>query len=343
MTRYVDRALRLWWLWLLPILLTPLVTVAIIKLRPVEYDVQTVIWAERLTYFATSDENRWTTQAQIQANLLGELLQTRTFVMHIAKATNLIGPTPSERDQELMEEYFRKRLRVTVRGAQSLEITFATSEPALGVAVLQALIEGFQDTMARSLQEQASLAIEFYSRQLPEREKELLAADAGVRDFLANDVRSGIDLPTSERLLEQSRLSDLRRQQEIARKRYDDTVSRLEQVQMQAAARATAQQTGFRVLDPPSAPAEPVNLRRALLLPVGGVLALTLGLALAATLVPTWLDRTMRTAADIERLTDLPALGTIPRYRRRQKAATLTVPRERTVEPDLVSAAPHRP
>jgi hypothetical protein len=162
-----------------------------------------------------------------------------------------------------------------------------------------------------------------------------------VRDYLANNLRSDIDTPIGDRLREEGELAELRRRQELARTRYDDTVSKLEQVQLQASAEATAQERGFRIIDPPAMPSESVRQRRALFLPIGLAVAGSLALAIGVTFLRTWFDPTMRSSADVTRLTGLATLGSLPRFRPSRRSSR---PAGATVNPlePVMAGTPRR-
>lgn len=321
MTCYLETTCRLWWLWLLPVLLPALTGAAVYTLQPPQFDAQTTIWVEKATYLELPDDNRWISPAQAQANLLGELLGTRTFLMRVAEQTELSPYTTTEAGRDYLTEYFAKRLSVAARGSHALNVTFRTPQPALGVAVLGAIVNVFTDEVTTNAREQAKIAYDFYSRQLPDREKELVAANAAVRDFLLANPQAAGAPATGNQLLAQTQFEDLRRTQDLARKRYDDTVGALERIQLQAGASDTARANGFRVIDPPAVPIRPASGRKDLLLPIGLALALALAACIGGVLAVSWLDRTLRSPAEARRRLGLPILGALPHRRGRQQTA----------------------
>jgi uncharacterized protein involved in exopolysaccharide biosynthesis len=321
-TRFLDSVIRYWWLWFLPVIATGVMAAAIINTRTPQYDVQMTLWVERLTYLDPSSAYSWVSPAQAQVDIFRQLLGSRAFIVKVAEKTALAPHTTSETGQDYLEEQFNKRLWIGTRGSQLVEITYRTTDPAIGPAVLEALLEVATQYTTASTREQAKIATQFYSALLPQREKDYLESSAALRDYLAQ--RGGAPEPQlGERSLEQLELTELRRREELARKRYEDTIQILDSVRLQASALETAQQRGFRVVDAPYVPKSSVSLRRELVLPVAMTFGATAAIALGIPLLLTVLDRSLRTPAQVLAAFELPTLGRVPwQGRLRRLAAT---------------------
>ena len=328
MVRYLEASVQRWWLWLLPVIL-PLTTAGGLYLfSSPEYETRVTIWVDRATYLNLPNENSWQTPADLQVNLLRQLLQTRSFVMRVASETELQPYTTTDEGRAFLEEYFAKRLLVWPSGSQLISITFRTSQPALGVSILDALVRVFGEEVTTGTREQAQVAMDFYAAQLPKREEAFLASSQAVRDFLsANggtlDARWGAAEPTesANRYLVEAQLAELQRLQDLARQRYEDTVNNLERVQLQASARETAQERGFRVIDPPGAPLQPKRSLRTLLLAPALLGAIGLAIALAVPWLSLVLDPTIRYRSEVPGRLGHHLLGTVPTYQVRKLSA----------------------
>lgn len=334
MTRYLEQALRRWWLWLLPLVLPAVVVGGLYAVRTPQYDVSVTIWAERALYLSVPGDNPWVTPAQMQVNLLSELLRTRAFLVRVAKDTPLQAYTTSESGRDFLEEYFARRLWVSARGSQVIDITFRTAQPELGIAVLNSLIAAYTEHVTLSGQEQARTAMEFYQGLLPEREQEFVKSSDALRNFLLSlPPRPTDDQATAERVLERAQLVELQRREDLARRRYEDTLSTLERIQLQENARETAQARGFRIIDPPVAPTQPISIRREFIMPLAATAAVGLGLPVLVTILTTWLDASLRSRRDVQHRLGLMTLGGLPRYRAQRRAGQAAQIRSLTLAP----------
>lgn len=319
--RYFETAWRMWWVWILAMLLPLGTAYVLLGVQPTQYDTQTTIWVEQSNYLDLPNaSNAWTTPAQTQAEVFRQLVSTRAFLSKIVEGTSLEPFAADEKGRDYLEEQFLRRLKVTTRGTQLVEITYRTDDPQLGVTVLNSLIKVATAYITASTQEQARIAQQFYSAQLPQRERELLDATSALREYATKNTPLPGERPIGDRLLEQIELGDLRRREELARKRYEDTVNNLDRVKIQAGAIETFQKRGFRIVDQPFAPTRPASLRRELLLPLGVAVAVGGLLSLGLTLFMTWTDRSL-TRDRVASATGLSSLGSIPSYRRYRRRA----------------------
>lgn len=87
---------------------------------------------------------------------------------------------------------------------------------------------------------------------------------------------------------------------------YNDFLNKTQQAQMQLAEQAST----IRVIEPAQVPTQPAGPRRTLSVVLAFALSLMVGLGIAFFL--EYLDNTVKTAEDVTRYTQLPALGVIP-------------------------------
>lgn len=124
----------------------------------------------------------------------------------------------------------------------------------------------------------------------------------------------------------EAELAQLNRDYEINRRNYETLVSRRESANMSVEMESTSGMAEFRLIDPPSVPLKPSAPNRMVLMPLAGLAALAVGLALTfllSQLRPTFLE-----GRDLREVTGLPLLGTVsatddPKRKRRRRRLNL--------------------
>ncbi len=102
----------------------------------------------------------------------------------------------------------------------------------------------------------------------------------------------------------------LKREAETSRKLYDDLLQRMNEVNVASGATSS----NIRIIDPAKAPTETFRPKKALNLIVGSLIGLMLATGLA--LLRETLRRTVATGEELQTLSGLPVLGTIPHLRK---------------------------
>ncbi len=100
----------------------------------------------------------------------------------------------------------------------------------------------------------------------------------------------------------------LKREADSNRQLYDGLLERMKEAQVSSTSRAS----NIHIVDSAEVPAHPVKPRVPLNLALGIFLGAGLGIGLA--FFQEYLDKTLKTSDDVERLLRLPSLGVLPRY-----------------------------
>jgi polysaccharide biosynthesis transport protein len=109
-----------------------------------------------------------------------EIIRSTPLVQKTISALNL----KTEEEQDLTPKQFLKRLKVkSVRGTDVLEISYIHHDPKLAAEIVNTLISNYLDNNVRINRTEAVAAREFITRQLPEAETRVAAAESNLRQF----------------------------------------------------------------------------------------------------------------------------------------------------------------
>lgn len=276
-----------------------------------QYEATARIWVDRPALDNVLDPNAQATYlvspAQQQADKLTQLLQTDSFVVEILKNTSASGRLRGDpdRDRAIIRDT-RGKLDVTPIGPNTIKITYAGSDPILCQQVVQSTIDQFRARDLTARVEQSAIERQFYQKQLQIYEDQLAAAAKRVEDFQS---AHPFPDPSSPQYLE---LQGLQRELESARSLLNTTRAKVEQANAADTLSDTSRQVEFQVLDTPTVPNRPA----ATLVRLAGYLAIGLlasfAFVLCAVAIATWQDTTLHTGDDLQRLTRVPLLDTIP-------------------------------
>ena len=247
------------------------------------------------------------TAAAQQAEVLKQLLQTRSFLVDVVGRTSLKTSFLEAVDQDGFIDDIRKRFRVETLGTSLIRVSFAGRDPTTPLELVNEalVVRAERIDQARQLSS-AALGL-LYQRQLDFAEQEALAAQKALDDFNQSHreplsepdqhVRGQLRLDVDFALV---RLSDLRGRQERA-----------------ALAPALLEVSGveFQIVDQPRASTKPSGGERTATTIAFVALAAGVGLAALLVLAGTLLDvhgARARTAAPDRRRVDMVAASSSP-------------------------------
>lgn len=309
---------------LLPIVLIPLLVgpIALIS-APVYYESWMGVWVDRPQYltFSQSGWNQYITPAQNQANSLNEQLRTRSFVMDIAKRTQLAPLVGNAKGEDRILSIFNTGLSITPTGDHLLVIHFRADTARLSYDLLNATLDAFKENASTDRVNQASLAISFYQSQLQDAQDQLTKLTSTARQYIASNPRLGSLSPQPGTQTDpvlpvtstDAQLADLMGQIQFQQKEIDRLRGTLSQAQFDASAGLEAQDLGFQVIDAAQVPSAPTRaLRKQLIYPIAGLAA---GFAFAAILLVLLVagDRAVRSEGDLP--TTARVLGVMPQLK----------------------------
>ena len=177
------------------------------------------------------------------------------------------------------------------------------------------------ESLIAGLQEERSQRVQRIVEEVQGRRDSLLAEQASLNEAVREQENAILAL--NERSVQ---YNILRREFETSRELYDGLLQRMKEIGIASG----AQENNVAVIEPARVPGVPFrpNLQRNVLM--GLALGLAAGLGLALML--EFLDRTIRTIEDIERLVDRPVLGMIPMVKLRGRDGVRRRKRPKVVE-----------
>jgi uncharacterized protein involved in exopolysaccharide biosynthesis len=329
--RYLETFFRHRLLVLMPLLLAGAMSIGISLAQPRSFESSARIWF----YGSSLSPNAaqpGVSVADRQAAVFIELLGSQAFDLKVGQrgpltayvaATNgpeslvsrilarlglssLAGQPPSVDDQ--VSTILRKRVTVVSSGPEVVAISLRAADPEVARGTVQALVDQFSDEVLANRKTEAQTVVDFFDQQVKDQAAAVASAGADLSKYAAAHPRAaGTDVT----------LIALQHTADTAKQRYDESLLQLGQAKLDLAAQSQAGGSGFRVIDPPTAPSQPLSRLSDLLRAVMGGLLAGLLVAACGLIALTAADSSVRRAAEIRQALGLRVVGEIPLLRSR--------------------------
>jgi uncharacterized protein involved in exopolysaccharide biosynthesis len=329
MRAYVETALRLRWRLLLCALALFGMAMGALYFAKQGYTSDAMIWVEQPLYLKDQfTTNPYISAAESQANIFNELLSTRQFTLSIAQAAGL--DLADDARESIALDDIRRNLRVDSAGPHLIRMSYTSNSSEYARVIIEKSIERFIAEMDTNRTRQADVALELYQQQRDNYEQQVKQSREALDNYLQNNPDAmTAGAPASPVLVE------LQMQYNIDRERYDEAVSKIDDIMSQSQAATEATTQFFRVVDNPTDPRPSSWSGRDYVKNGGVAFALALFAVVGLILVGTWANTLIYSPADVEgiaRLTghvdDIAGTGltvaTIPYLRvlKQQKGST---------------------
>jgi uncharacterized protein involved in exopolysaccharide biosynthesis len=335
--RLLETFFRRWWLYVLPVALFTAAGVAFSLSSGSGYQSAGVIDVSKGTLLSELTSIRgetfgFDTPAISTARTVNSLLRTDNFIEAIAKGAGVTGALTRG---ELTALDIRQSIAVTPDGDNLLSIVATTDNPDLSARLAQATIDSFMAYQVAGDVSESRAAEQFFENQLAAYKGELDAAQAALTEYAATHPGG----PQAERPLdEQVEIERLKSVATQAQVTYAAAQGKSDEARLATEQATTDVGQRLRLIDTPVVPTAPQprlmkSVVTAALFTIVGLL-----ISFGAVVLGTTIDRTMRTADDVEVLLGLPVLTVVPetrstrRTRRSAKkpGADLAIPTRRT-------------
>lgn len=210
-------------------------------------------------------------------------------------------------------------------------------DPGQAKALAQSAITTYKNRVIADEVSSSTVAETFWNNQLTAYNTELTAANKALTDYLSANKEPA----TGERSeADKAQIASLQSEVDRAQTRFDSALNNREQARLNSVVSSADIDQRFRVLDEPTTPSAPESGLRTLLTTVVIFSALGLMLTVVAICLATVLERSILSAADLDRL-GAPARAVVPRSKRmRIEPRRVSVVRsEPTVPPPPMASA----
>lgn len=307
---YIEVLFRYWGRFFLLLVFLPatigLVTIVFFP----TYKGGTQLWVENYADVGLGTPSGWNqylTPSQNLSDSLYQLLSTNSFNGSIYNHVLSEGFTGSSQRTDVINSI--NSIQVNAAGSHVLAITDNCDERAVCIAVLGGVVDLFRDQQIKLQQDQAAVAITYFTEQLKTAKPALSDAQDAVEKYLALHPNLRTDPNATTNDFEYARLLDDLR---VAENRVNDLENRIAVDQFITSASTQVLQIGPQVVDAPSIAkggllGDGSSLKRALFSAVG-----CCAVAGAYLFMLVFADKTARDPKEIERRLKVPVVVTIP-------------------------------
>lgn len=250
------------------------------------------------------------TPAAEQAGLLGELLQTRSFLRDVAARTSLSIPAQPNEERKFLDD-MSKRFKVEVLGTNLFRVSYRARDPRTGPAVVLAALALRQEESVEARVAATEAATDSYRSELALAQSQALAAQTELETF---DEAHRPPLGP----LDQYQQGQLRAAVEDARTRIADLKARIDRSAVMAGIVQTADSLDFQVVDQPIEDPRPSGGTKSAAMIAASAMAAGLALASLLVLGCTLLASRVGAEADVARLAPATLFATIPKVATRK-------------------------
>jgi len=298
------------------IVVLPVISLAIVRFLPRSYQAEATLWALRRyeVIGATGPEsNQQATPAETQATALSEVLQSRSFALSVANATDLastldpgVRGNAELRDDALFAEV-SQHVQVGAQGYNLYVITYTNHNPVVAQQVVKAVIDSFGlQSQGFSLVEGQRL-LEGYQTELAKVKDDATKAAAAESKYIATH-----PYLSKEALLTDPQYALLHAQTQQTQVTLTNIQNTIATISQEISVQGQSAQSFFKVLDAPKIPDRATSLMKTYLMAGGiglgaGLLACALYIVIGARR-----DRTIYTPHDLQKVTALPLIMQLP-------------------------------
>ncbi|MGH2634329.1 MAG: hypothetical protein ACRDG3_13040 [Tepidiformaceae bacterium] len=300
--KLLEAIFRRLWLLVIPVVVTPLIVIALTHTTP-QYQSVATIWVSQPSNIGPSAlgqaANPYLSAADAQTQVLHDLLTTKAFRADVAKSAGLPAGSAAT---TLVGQY----VQVSSAGSNLIGIVATGPDPQLLQAVVNGVISEYQARSADESQRQTSIAVQYYTNQIDLANKELDTRRATLSAYTA--AHPSVTDPKTSDLQYTQLVGAVDAQSQVV----DGLTTALQDAQLRAASAPQSLEASFSVQDPANLPhtPEPVSMTKRFGYPIA---ALLFGILIAAAYVYVTYrtDHAIRSSEDLLGLA-VPLLGVIP-------------------------------
>jgi hypothetical protein len=306
MTRLLVKLVKYWYLYLIPLLLIPTAAMLYGQRKETVYESNATIYVQTNTFlkdFQSQDDNAYATKAQNVSDAMGQLLQTETFLVSVARDTSLktIYDLGSSAGQDAAAARIGGNITVSANNTRNIVFVTAADRSSAHVAqeLAGAVTMEFVAFYANKELDTLKAAGDFYGKQLSDSNDKVAADSKAVSDYQKQNPQVLTLAGTND-----PKWVELNNQLKTDRDTQTSMQSNVQVVDQAMAAANDGKSYDINPLDPPTLPKSPtVKISKVLVYPIGALVAVLALLAIIAG-IQTKLDRKVYNRQDVEGILD---------------------------------------
>lgn len=307
MRRFVAAFFRHPFLLILPAIVIPVIVVFVVRSFASTYVSEATIVITNQLVNVPSNGSAFATPADNLNNNLTEALQSRSFVLQIANATDMPktykAGTPGVDD--LMVSRITNALTVNSVGDHTLTIDYHDSNPRVAAEVITAFLNQYIVTQIQQAQSNEQQTLQILQQQLAQDENAVKTANQNLQNYIASHPDADANTDAS--------LAQYETAYQQALGNYNNDLSTVQSINSQTYLLENI--VTFEVSDPPMVPSAPtVQSKTTLTAMVAGV-AIGLGVSLGLIGLLAVLDRRIYSRDDLVEAMPVPVLEVLPQLR----------------------------
>jgi uncharacterized protein involved in exopolysaccharide biosynthesis len=309
--RLLDTFFRRRWLYILPVVLFTVAGFARGFASGSGYESVGVIDVAKDTLLSDLTSIRgenfgFETPATSTAKTINALMGTGNFITSIAKSAGVTGALSRG---ELTADEIRTSISITPDGDNLVKVIASTNNPALSARLAQGTMDTFMQYIVSGDVAESRAAQQFFDDQLAAYQKQLEQAQSALRDYAANHPGGPQDLRPLDEQVEIERLKSAVQQ---AQETYSTAQGKSDEARLatEQSVRDVSQQ--LRIIDAPEVPGGPQPRLKKAVFTVGLFMFVGLFISFGAVVLASVIDRSLRSADDVEKLIGLSVLAVVP-------------------------------
>ncbi len=317
--RLLETFFRRWWLYLLPLVLFVAMGVLQVSHSSTGYqsvgvvDVSSGTLLSQLTSIR-GDTYGYQTPAVSTAKTLSSLLATDNFVETVASQA---GVSTALKSGELTALGLRQSISASANGDNLLAVVATTANPELSSRLVKATIDSFLQYVVAGKVSDSRAAVAFFENQLAVYRGVLDSAKAAQLKY-ASEHPGG---PLAQRpLSEQIEIQSLQSAVDQAQSQYTAAQQKGDEARLATEQATSDVSQQLRIIDEPQVPNAPQPRLKKAVLGVGVFMFVGLIISGGAVVLATVIDRSLRSAEDVQQLLGLPILAVVPEARRAKRS-----------------------
>jgi hypothetical protein len=252
----------------------------------------------------------WETPAAATSRIIGERLQTDSFLVEVAERAGLGEAV----DAGLLPlGIIRANVGTWASGNSILNVSAQWADPQTSHDLVSAIIVEYEEFLATSLASDAAEAETYYQAQVERLSDERDAANARLQQYVSTLDELGPDEEYSITVtLEIERLSG-----EVSKieERISSAQDQVDDAKVKQTQLVTEAARSFTVIDPPNLPAAPESDLIGQVISVAAFALMGLAIAAGALLLTTALDRSVSSPAEVMAIRGITQVATVPNVR----------------------------